>query len=216
VYYLIRVELEDRPGSLGALAVALGTVGADIVSLEVVERGTGYAVDDIVVDLPSDRLPDSLITAAEQIRGVRVDAIRPYTGLLDTHRELTLIDQVATSQENRLQILADEAPRVLHAGWCVIAVSGANGLEPINSSSGAPEPGSYQIPALGLEGARALDGEADWVPQVWRDLDTALAAAPLGEKDLVIVLGRPGGPGFRPAEVARLGYVTGILATVLR
>lgn len=214
--YLIRVELEDRPGSLGALAVALGTVGADIVSLEVVERGPDYAVDDIVVNLPSDRLPDSLITAAEQIRGVKVDAIRPYTGMLDTHRELALIDQVATAQQDRMQILADEAPRVLHSGWCVIAVSGANGAEPINSSSGAPEPGSYQIPVLGLEAARSLDGQAQWVPQVWQDLDTALAAAPLGEKGLIIVLGRPGGPEFRPAEVARLGYVTGILATVLR
>ena len=34
--YLLRVQLEDRPGSLGSLAVALGTVGADILSLDVV------------------------------------------------------------------------------------------------------------------------------------------------------------------------------------
>jgi hypothetical protein len=216
VSYLLRVELEDRPGSLGALAVALGSVGADIVSLEVVERGDGYAVDDIVVEMPSSRLPDALITAAEQLRGVRVDAIRPYTGVLDTHRELALIDQVAATAQNRLQTLADEAPRVLHSGWCVIAVSGANGLEPINSSAGAPEPGTYQIPVIELVGAQALDGEADWVPQVWQELDTALAAAPLGAKGLTIILGRPGGPYFRPAEVARLGYVAGILSTVLR
>ena len=49
--YLLRVQLEDRPGSLGSLAVALGSVGADILSLDVVERGTGYAIDDLVVDL---------------------------------------------------------------------------------------------------------------------------------------------------------------------
>src|SRR5690606_16086046 len=30
VSYLLRVQLPDRPGSLGALAMALGTVGADI------------------------------------------------------------------------------------------------------------------------------------------------------------------------------------------
>ena len=51
--YLLRVELEDRPGTLGSLAVALGSVGADILSLDVVERGPGYAVDDLVVDLPA-------------------------------------------------------------------------------------------------------------------------------------------------------------------
>ena len=45
--YLLRVQLEDRPGSLGSLAVALGSVGADILSLDVVERGAGYAIDDL-------------------------------------------------------------------------------------------------------------------------------------------------------------------------
>ncbi len=63
--YLLRVQLEDRPGSLGSLAVALGSVGADILSLDVVERGAGYAIDDLVVELPPGAMPDMLITAAE-------------------------------------------------------------------------------------------------------------------------------------------------------
>ncbi|EUA13996.1 putative amino acid-binding ACT domain protein [Mycobacterium xenopi 4042] len=45
----------DRPGSLGSLAVALGSVGADILSLDVVERASGYAIDDLVVELPPGR-----------------------------------------------------------------------------------------------------------------------------------------------------------------
>jgi hypothetical protein len=65
--YLLRVQLEDRPGSLGSLAVALGSVGADILSLDVVERSAGYAVDDLVVDLPPGAMPDMLITAAEKL-----------------------------------------------------------------------------------------------------------------------------------------------------
>src|SRR6187200_3139819 len=83
---LLRFQLEDRPGSLGSLAVALGSVGADILSLDVVERGTGYAVDDLVVDLPPGAMPDLLIPAAEQIKGVYVDTIRPHLGLLEAHR----------------------------------------------------------------------------------------------------------------------------------
>ncbi|NBP86051.1 MAG: amino acid-binding protein, partial [Mycobacteriaceae bacterium] len=60
-----------------------------------------------------------------------------------------------------------------------------------------------------------LDGTADWVPPVWRDMDTTLAAAPLGEAHTAMVLGRPGGPEFRPSEVARLGHLAGIVATIL-
>ncbi|ELB90828.1 hypothetical protein Rwratislav_22370, partial [Rhodococcus wratislaviensis IFP 2016] len=59
------------------------------------------------------------------------------------------------------------------------------------------------------------DGEGDWVPQVWRDMNTTLAAAPLGTTGRVLMLGRPGGPEFRPSEIARLGYLAGIIATVL-
>ena len=64
--------------------------------------------------------------------------------------------------------------------------------------------------------AAALDGASDWVPQVWRELDTTLVAAPLGAADTAIMLGRPGGPAFRPSEVARLGYLSGIVATLLQ
>ncbi|MDR2280630.1 MAG: amino acid-binding protein, partial [Gordonia sp. (in: high G+C Gram-positive bacteria)] len=44
---------------------------------------------------------------------------------------------------------------------------------------------------------------------------TTLAAAPLGDGAKALVLGRTGGPDFRPSEVARLGYLTGILSTVI-
>jgi len=54
------------------------------------------------------------------------------------------------------------------------------------------------------------------VPQVWRELDTTLVAAPLGDAGTAIMLGRPGGPAFRPSEVARLGYLSGIVATLLQ
>jgi hypothetical protein len=88
VSYLLRLVVPDRPGILGAVATALGDVGVDIVSLDVLERGQGVAVDDVVVDLPRDRLPDSLITAAQTVPGVTVESLRPFAGPLDTHREL--------------------------------------------------------------------------------------------------------------------------------
>ena len=57
VSYLLRLVVPDRPGILGAVATALGDAGVDIVSLDVLERGNGVAVDDVVVDLPATGCP---------------------------------------------------------------------------------------------------------------------------------------------------------------
>ncbi|RDI49216.1 amino acid-binding protein [Nocardia mexicana] len=213
--FLLRVQLPDRPGSLGSLAVALGSVGADILSLDVVERGAGYAIDDLVVEVPQGALPDTLITAAESLSDVRVDSLRPYSGILDTHRELELIDQVAAARDDRLQVLVDGVPRVLRVGWSTVIDMGAQGAYRVVGSTSAPETQAGSAPWMPLEKPTALDPEADWVPQIWKDMDTKLAAAPLGNTGKVLLLGRPGGPEFRPSEVARLGYLTGIIATVL-
>ena len=158
--YLLRIELEDRPGSLGSLAVAIGSAGADILSLDVVERGPGYAVDDLVVELPAGSMPDTLISAAEALQGVRVDAIRPYTGLLEAHRELELIDHVAAGADRdaQLRVLVDEAPRVLRVGWCTVVRLDGSGPHRVAGSPGAPETQAAQTPWLPLAAATALDG----------------------------------------------------------
>ncbi|WP_421841118.1 amino acid-binding protein [Mycobacterium sp.] len=215
--YLLRIRLADRPGSLGSLAVALGSVGADILSLDVVERNTGEAIDDLVIDLPPGAMPDTLITAAESLTGVRVESVRPHIGLLDAHRELALLDHVAAASDkaSRLQALVDEAPRVLRVSWCTVLHSSQAELHRLAGSPGAPETRADSAPWLPIERATALDDKADWVPQALRDLDITMVAAPLGDPHTAVVLGRPG-PEFRPSEIARLGYLAGIVATMLR
>ena len=218
--YLLRVQLEDRPGSLGSLAVALGSAGADILSLDVVDRGSGYAIDDLVVELPAGSPPDVLITAAERLPGVRVDSLRPHTGLLEAHRELELIDHIAAERGKlaKLRALAEEAPRVLRVGWCAVVhrdETETAGYRRIAGSPGVPETNPASAPWLPLDQAAVLAGDADWVPPVWQDMGTTLMAAPLGEPHTAVLLGRPGGPEFRPSEVARLGYLAGIVATLL-
>ncbi|MFT3715732.1 MAG: amino acid-binding protein [Gordonia sp. (in: high G+C Gram-positive bacteria)] len=215
VSYLLRVSLSDRPGSLGQLAVGLGTVGADIRSLEVVERGDGYAVDDIVVELPPHALPDTLITAAEKVDGVHVDSLRPFNDKLDIHQELELIDAVAAARGDRLQVLADLAPRGLNTSWAMVVSQPGPRTVLLAASSGAPETPLEQVDWLPLPHACGFTPDARWVPEAWREWDQRLAAAPIGDGSKALLLGRVGGPEFRPSEVARVGYLTGIVSTLL-
>ncbi|MDV8000524.1 amino acid-binding protein [Rhodococcus sp. IEGM 1408] len=210
--YLLRVLLPDLPGSLGSLAVALGTAGADIISLDVVDRFDGVAVDDIVVAVPNGTFPDTLITAAERLDGVVVDSLRPFGGILDAHRELELIDAVAGAGAGASQMLADELPGALRVGWALVVQVSDDRCRLVARGESAPMWEGTDVPAVrDLERATSLDD--DEVPAEWTSMDTALAAAPLAT-DHVLVVGRPGGPSFRPSEIARLGYLTGILRTL--
>ena len=214
--FLIRVQLPDRPGMLGALATALGGVNADILSVDVVERVGGVAIDDLVVELPSGRLPDVLITAAESVDGVEVDAVRPYAGGLDTHRELELVEQVANEADNGLAVFVQGVPRIIRAGWAVAITTADDGApRRIAASSAAPETRAVHLPWWPLTKATVMDGEEAWVPEPWRELGTELAGTPIGGPDYALLVGRPGGPMFRAAEVARLSHLAGIVAAVL-
>ncbi len=213
--YLMRVRVPDEPGALGLLATALGTTQVDILSVDVVERVDDVAVDDLVVELPHGAFPDGLITVAEAITGVQVISVRPFTGLLDTHRELELIDLVAATISDRLQVLVDGLPRVLGVGWAMIFANGDRGPYRMAGSPASPESETMLSRWQPLRRPVSLDVDGDWVPQTWRDLDTALAATPLGTDQRIVMIGRPGGPEFRPSEVARLGHMAGIVATVL-
>jgi hypothetical protein len=214
VSYLLRLVVPDRPGSLGAVATALGEAGADIVSLDVLERGQGVAVDDVVVDLPRDRLPDSLITAAQAVPGVTVESIRPFAGPLDTHRELELLDELARAGEAAsAKLLAAELPRVFHSGWAVVLES-ADPWVVAAASDAAPAFEGLELPWMPLHGPRLLPSEDDWLPERWREMAIEMMAAPYGGPGCAVVLGRSGGPAYRRSELMRLAHLTGIATTV--
>lgn len=214
--FLIRIQLPDRPGALGAVATALGKAGVDILSLDVVERRSGVAIDDLVVELPSGRLPDVLITAAESVEGVEVDAVRPWAGVLDTHRELELVEDIAANPTCGLQTFTDGIPKIIRAGWAVILSVSDGQPHRITASFAAPETIAADLPWWPLHRATILDNEDSWVPLPWRELGTELAATPLGGTQRTLLIGRPGGPTFRAAELARLQHLAGIVAVILR
>ena len=212
--YLLRLVVPDKPGILGAVATALGESGVDIVSLDVLERGQGVAVDDVVVELPRDRLPDSLITAAQTVEGVTVESIRPFAGPLDTHRELELLDALARSGDGgSAKLLAAELPRVFHSGWAVVLES-ADPWAVAAASDAAPAFEGLELPWMPLHGPRLLPSEDDWLPERWREMAIEMMAAPYGGPGCAVVLGRSGGPPYRRSELMRLAHLTGIATTV--
>lgn len=212
--YLLRLVVPDKPGTLGAIATALGEAGIDIVSVDVLERGQGVAVDDVVVDLPRDRLPDSLITAAQTVEGVTVESIRPFAGPLDTHRELELLDALARSGDaGPAKLLAAELPRVFHSGWAVVLES-ADPWVVAAASDAAPAFEGLELPWMPLHGPRLLPSEDGWLPERWREMAIEMMAAPYGGPGCAVVLGRSGGPAFRRSELMRLAHLTGIATTV--
>jgi ACT domain len=216
VSYLLRLVVPDRPGILGAVATALGAAGIDIVSVDVLERGGGVAVDDVVVDLPRERLPDSLITAVRAVPGVEVEALRPFAGPLDTHRELELLESLArTPEDTAAKLLAAELPRVFHSGWAVVlSAIDDGGWEVAAASEAAPAFEGVQVPWMPLPGPRLLPSEDDWLPERWREMAIEMMAAPYGGPGCAVVLGRSGGPAYRRSELLRLAHLTGIATTV--
>lgn len=213
--YLLRIVLPDKPGSLGAVATALGNAGADILGVDVVERSHGHAIDDLAVELSAGRPPDVLITAAESIPGVQVESVRPHSGRLDTHRELELIEDIAADPANGPALLAAGVPRIFRAGWALIATRDGTRAYRIAESPAAPETRAGDLAWLPLTHAIVIDPAVHVVPELWTDLDTELAAAPFGPPTQVLVVGRPGGPAFRRSELARLNHLAGIVTTML-
>jgi len=215
VSYLLRVILPDRPGALGAVATALGEAGADILSVDVIERSSHHAVDDLVVDLPPDRLADSLVTAARSVPGVRVESIRPYAGTLDPHRELEVLDNLAAGPDDPLSVLTAGVARIFRPGWSmVLDPPGDGGVSPVVArSQGAPELAELPVPWWPPRPARVLDAQEPWAPRDWSGLGTELAVAPLGEGALLV--GRPALRWLR-AELMRLTHLAGVAASVTR
>lgn len=74
--FQLKISLPDRPGSLGAIASAIGAAGCDIRSLSVLESKDGVGYDDILVAVPGTD-PTDLVQVLSSIGGVAVISIDP-------------------------------------------------------------------------------------------------------------------------------------------
>ena len=74
--FRLQVVLPDRPGSLGAVASAIGFAGGDIRGLVVMKSEDGRGYDDITVAVPGSD-PSGLIEVLTAIGGVEVISVTP-------------------------------------------------------------------------------------------------------------------------------------------
>ena len=205
--FLLRVVLPDRPGMLGAVATAIGQAGGDIVSLDVVERGPGGAVDDLLVVVPPGGLADRLISSAQSVPGVVVESLRPYLGGTDLHRDLELVDALAADPGRRAGAAGANAPPGCSApaGRSLAASSGGTGRVTVAASPGAPDLAGLDLRGCRSTAARRMTPEERGCPERWEVLGTELAAAPVGRPNRAVLVGRPGRPALPRLRGAAAG-----------
>ncbi len=212
--FLLRVVLPDRPGSLGALATALGKADADIVAVDVVEhRADGVAVDDILVELPHGKMADALVTACNSVEGARVEFVRFYPARAGLGRDLQAVEAMTVDPTQAEEVLVQLAPDVFRADWALVLECLPGGeLVLARRSSAAPEDlDGVRPPKLAGPRAQRLDDVALWAP-AWKE--SAIAAVTTGGADRMLIVGRRGGPDFLDSELARLGHLVALARTI--
>jgi hypothetical protein len=213
--YLLRVRLPDRPGVLGSLATALGSTGADIDSIVVVDQISGYAVDDLVLSVPVEALVDRLVTAATSVPGVIVETIQRHHGRRRLHDDLALLDD-AVSSADPLLVLAEGLPDLMHASYALAIDApdrGARTSRLLAASMAAPDT-ECRVQWLPLATPRDLTAAEVWDDPSVAGPDCELAAVPFRGSS-ALLLGRIGGPAFRPAELTRLAHLARVAEALL-
>ena len=122
--YVLRVWLPDRPGALGAVASRIGAVKGDVIGIEILETGSGQAVDELVVQLPDATLMDLLVNEVRPVDGVQLEEIRwlgaeghdPRRAMLETAARF-----VAASDRDELLAVARKADLKTLTSWCLLA-----------------------------------------------------------------------------------------------
>jgi hypothetical protein len=221
--FLLRVELPDIPGSLGALATALGSAGADIEAIEIVEhRQDGTAVDDVLLELPPHLMPEALITACHKLTGVKVQWISRYNAGANLSMDLEAVEMFTSEPERAIEHLVRLIPGTFRVDWALAlrrTDAAEAGVEPMGvgadptvmfQSDSAPELVPESSAWLDIRSAHTLDPVESWNNMV-------LAGTHAKSRDgssFVVVVGRHGGPEFLTSELARLGHMVALAASV--
>ena len=183
--YLVRVWLPDRPGALGQVASRIGAVRGDVVGIEILERGAGRAVDELVVALPEDGLLDLLVAEISEVDGVDVEDVRtlgsdrhdPGLTALATATRLMESDDDTTV----LKVLCEHTVADFECDWAVaLRLSPAELLIQVGEAPSAPWVAAFVLGSRHLD--TGADGDAGPHDVAWADLPRAGLGLAVGRK----------------------------------
>ena len=196
---LLRVELPNVPGSLGRLASAIGAAGGDIEAIEIVEkRPDGTDVDDVLLEMVDGAMPDSVVSACNAVEGMRVLWVSRYLAGGNLFPDLEVVEALTAEPEIALDRLVEALPVAFRCEWAARVTATEQGFDIECASEGAPT-------SIALEAGAGIMRQA-----VGDDL---VAIAPLGH-GRVVVIGRRGGPEYLDSELARLGHLVSLAASI--
>jgi hypothetical protein len=204
--FVVRLWLPDRPGALGAVTSRIGAVGGSVVGIEILERGAGRAIDELVVELPGEHLVDLLTKEISQVDGVDVELVQPISGAVHDPRldalETAAILVGATTTDDLLDALTVHARRTIGAAWAAV----------VDLEEGEVWASEGDCPAAGwlaafVEGTRMVTLDNCGPDDV--------AWAPLPASGVALLLGRTG-TAFRALERRHVAALARIADTRFR
>lgn len=198
--FLLRVELPDVRGSLGRLATAIGEAGGDIEAIEIIEKGDGTAIDDVLLEMHGGAMPDSIVSACNALDGVKVMWISRYAAGGNILLDLEVVEELTEKPNEALDRVVDLLPVAFRADWAM-RVHRSKGV--VRRTDAAPE----ELPFVEIEKASRVEVDGDEV--------NLYAGARIDGND-VVVISRRGGPEFVDSELARLGHLVGLAASLAR
>ncbi len=210
--YLLRVELPDVPGSLGRVATAIGEAGGDIEAIEIVEhRRDGTAVDDVLLETAPGVMPDSLVSACNQLDGVQVLWISRYGAGGNLFLDLEAVEALTQNPRSARDEIVDLLPITFRADWAMRLRRSGDLLEVRHRTSAAPEHTQGHPDWFPARVARRLALPPDWLEA---NDGTLVAGAPIGDEDDLVLFGRRGGPEVLDSELARLGHLAALACSI--
>ena len=205
--YLLRVELPDVPGSLGRLASAIGSVGGNIDAIEIVERHSGRAIDDVFLAAEAGVMPDTIVSACTALKDVQVLWISHYGAGSNLTRDLEVVEAMTSDPQAARDTLVDLLPATFVVDWALRVRRAGESAKVVHGSAAAPTeiPDDMYWPSDLRRGGRI---------EVPERMSEMLIAGCSFEEDELIVIARRGGPEILDSEIARLCHLAALATSI--
>lgn len=190
--YLIRLRLPDRPGALGAVASRIGSVGADVVSIDILERDHGVVIDELGVGLAGDHLINLLHDEILEVDGVTIESVRALDGPVpNRYAELRDVATELFKQSSASDLLEHLVVRVRRSLFAVFAVVLDSSTDAVVASDGnVPNPEELGAMVKSVERVRAESDLPSPDGDAVTDEAFAVAVSSMERSGSVLVVGR--------------------------